>query len=189
MCFLCGKGDRTIQFVEVTNKDPYFVEGLKFSGEQTRGACLVPKRAMDVMSGEVNRILQLCSDSIVPITWQVPRKSYREYHADIYPETCGLDAAMGPGQWMGGDLNDAQPAKINLDPKKRPKDPLTVFQVLVFTLPGSLIVLNTIEWPFQGEKLKDRPKVLENTPSSTNGANNHAKETPEVSLQNLMTLY
>ena len=49
MCFLCGKGDRNIQFVEIAASEPFVVEGLKYSGEQTKGACLVPKRAMDVM--------------------------------------------------------------------------------------------------------------------------------------------
>ena len=38
-----------------------------------QGGCLVPKRAMDVMKGEVARVLQLADHSIVPITWQVPR--------------------------------------------------------------------------------------------------------------------
>lgn len=74
MCFLCGKGDRNIQFIEISENDPYILEGLKYSGDQTKGACLVPKRAMDVMQGEVNRVLQLCDSSIVPVTWQVPRK-------------------------------------------------------------------------------------------------------------------
>ena len=74
MCFLCGKGDRYIQFIEITDKEPYIVEGLRYTGEQTKGATLVPKRAMDVMQGEVNRVLQLCDSSIMPITWQVPRK-------------------------------------------------------------------------------------------------------------------
>ena len=77
MCFLCGKGDRTMQFVEISDKDPFIIEGLKHSGEQSKGACLVPKRAMDVMQGEVNRVLQLCDSSIVPVTWQVPRKVSR----------------------------------------------------------------------------------------------------------------
>ena len=44
MCFLSGKGDRNIQFIELTDKTPYIVEGLRYSGEQTKGACLVPKR-------------------------------------------------------------------------------------------------------------------------------------------------
>ena len=74
MTFLCGKGDRNIQFIELAAQEPYIVEGLKYSGDQTKGTCMVPKRAMNVMEGEVNRLLQLCDSSIVPISWQVPRK-------------------------------------------------------------------------------------------------------------------
>jgi coronin-7 len=48
-----GKGDRAIQFVEVTEREPWFVEGLRYTGEQIKGSCLVPKRAMDVMQCEV----------------------------------------------------------------------------------------------------------------------------------------
>ena len=34
----------------------------------------MPKRAMNVMEAEVNRVLQLGDSSIVPINWKVPRK-------------------------------------------------------------------------------------------------------------------
>lgn len=71
------KGDTTIGYMEVTDKEPYLIEGIRHSGEQTKGACLVPKRALNVMQGEVNRIMQLTSNSVVPITYQVPRKTYR----------------------------------------------------------------------------------------------------------------
>lgn len=70
-------GDTTIGYMEVTDKEPYLIEGIRHSGEQTKGACLVPKRALNVMQGEVNRILQLTSNSVIPITYQVPRKTYR----------------------------------------------------------------------------------------------------------------
>ena len=78
--------------MEIADKDPWFVEGLRYTGEQIKvhflsflfqitleklllqGACLVPKRALNVMTGEVNRVLQLANTSIIPITWQVPRK-------------------------------------------------------------------------------------------------------------------
>ena len=76
MVFLCGKGDRYIQFVEIADKDPWFVEGLRHTGEQIKGACLVPKRALDVMQCEVNRVLQLANSSIIPITWQVILSSH-----------------------------------------------------------------------------------------------------------------
>ena len=55
-------------------------------------------------------------------------QSYRDYHADIFPDTTGLSSAMGPADWFEDKL-DAAPAKISLDPKKRPKEVLTVFQV------------------------------------------------------------
>lgn len=72
-----SQGDTTIGYMEVTDKEPFLIEGIRHSGEQTKGACLVPKRALNVMQGEVNRILQLTSNSVVPITYQVPRKTYR----------------------------------------------------------------------------------------------------------------
>jgi coronin-7 len=53
MLDFAGKGDRAIQFVEVTEREPWFVEGLRYTGEQSKGSCLVPKRAMDVMQCEV----------------------------------------------------------------------------------------------------------------------------------------
>jgi len=49
MLFLAGKGDTTIMYMEVTDRDPYLVEGIRHSGEQTKGVCLVPKRALNVM--------------------------------------------------------------------------------------------------------------------------------------------
>jgi coronin-7 len=59
MLFLAGKGDNSISFLEVTDKDPYLIEGIRHTGEQTKGACLVPKRSLRVMDAEVNRILQV----------------------------------------------------------------------------------------------------------------------------------
>jgi len=124
MVILAGKGDRYMQFVEVSDKDPWFVPGLRYTGEQTKGACLVPKRAMDVMKGEVNRVLQLADSSIVPITWQVPRKTYREFHADIFPDTSSPVPAMGPTSWAGG--SNTPSAKLSLNPAHR-EDDLTRF--------------------------------------------------------------
>lgn len=76
MLFLAGKGDTSIFYMEVTNREPYLIEGLRHNGEQTKGACLVPKRALNVMQGEVNRVLQLTSSMVIPIMYQVPRKVY-----------------------------------------------------------------------------------------------------------------
>ncbi|XP_049878605.1 coronin-7 isoform X3 [Pectinophora gossypiella] len=100
MLFLAGKGDTTILYMELTDREPYLIEGLRHSGEQTKGACLVPKRALRVMEGEVNRVLQLTGSSVVPIMYQVPRKSYREYHADLYPDTSGSVTYVSAPMWL-----------------------------------------------------------------------------------------
>lgn len=137
MLFLAGKGDTTIAYMEVTDKDPYLIEGLRHNGEfmqqislsftqhfrflstgeQTKGACLVPKRALRVMEGEVNRIMQLTSNSVIPIMYQVPRKTYRDFHSDLYPETSGYKTDLTVTQWLKG-VNLPVP-KISLDPAKR----------------------------------------------------------------------
>ncbi|XP_068139749.1 coronin-7 isoform X3 [Drosophila tropicalis] len=117
MLFLAGKGDTTINYMEITDKDPYLTEGLRHTGEQTKGACLVPKRALKVMEAEVNRVLQLTSNMVIPIMYQVPRKTYRDFHADLYPETTGYKTDLVASEWLNG-TNQAVP-KMNLDPSKR----------------------------------------------------------------------
>ncbi|KAM7349682.1 coronin isoform 2-T5 [Cochliomyia hominivorax] len=117
MLFLAGKGDTTINYLEVTDKDPYLIEGLRHTGEQTKGACLVPKRALKVMEGEVNRVLQLTSNMVIPIMYQVPRKTYRDFHSDLYPDTASCRTDLTAADWMSG-TNMAVP-KMSLDPAKR----------------------------------------------------------------------
>ncbi|CAH0719273.1 unnamed protein product, partial [Brenthis ino] len=114
MLFLAGKGDTTILYMELSDREPYLIEGLRHSGEQTKGACLVPKRALRVMEGEVNRVLQLAGSSVVPIMYQVPRKSYREYHADLYPETSGAVTYLSAPMWL--DNQDCPVPTISLHP-------------------------------------------------------------------------
>lgn len=90
MLFLAGKGDTTIMYMEVTDKDPYLVEGIRHSGEQTKGVCLVPKRALNVMQAEVNRLLQLTSNIVIPIMYQVPRKVSSSYCVNHHRALCKL---------------------------------------------------------------------------------------------------
>lgn len=117
MLFLAGKGDTTINYLEVSDKDPFLIEGLRHTGEQTKGACLVPKRALKVMEGEVNRVLQLTSNMVIPIMYQVPRKTYRDFHSDLYPETTGYKTDLSASEWING-VNLPVP-KMSLDPAKR----------------------------------------------------------------------
>lgn len=117
MLFLAGKGDSTIIYMEVSDNQPHLIEGLRHTGEQTKGASLVPKRALRIMEGEVNRVLQLTSNSVIPIMYQVPRKSYRDYHSDLYPDTNGYRTELQANDWLEG--KNLPVAKMSLDPNKR----------------------------------------------------------------------
>ncbi|XP_049826168.1 coronin-7 isoform X2 [Aethina tumida] len=152
MLFLAGKGDTTIGYMEVTDKEPFLIEGIRHSGEQTKGACLVPKRALDVMNAEVNRILQLTSSSVIPITYQVPRKTYRDFHADIYPDTPGYKTELTAQQWIEG--KNATITKMSLDPSKRElgKEPIIIHR-------GSLAALREEQEKNTMKKSDTAPKI------------------------------
>lgn len=127
-------GDTTIAYMEVVDREPHLIEGIRHSGEQTKGACLVPKRALNVMQGEVNRVLQLCSTSVIPIMYQVPRKTYRDFHADLYPDTSDCHTQLTANDWFQG--KNIPLSKISLDPGKRPngEQPITVSTTLLLYL-------------------------------------------------------
>lgn len=92
----------------------------------------MPKRALRVMEGEVNRIMQLTSSSVIPIMYQVPRKTYRDFHSDLYPDTTGYKTNLTVGQWLSG-ANMPVP-KISLDPNKRElgEAPIIVSYLTIF---------------------------------------------------------
>lgn len=49
--------------------------------------------------------------------YQVPRKTYRDFHSDIFPETNGYKSELSPKDWFAG--RNAEVHKISLDPAKR----------------------------------------------------------------------
>lgn len=51
--------------------------------EQIKGAALVPKRAMELMSGEVDRLLLLARQSIISVPFIVPRKVLRLFYVHL----------------------------------------------------------------------------------------------------------
>ncbi|XP_025088826.1 coronin-7-like isoform X2 [Pomacea canaliculata] len=116
MVFLAGKSDSSIKFLELTEKSPYLTEGMTDHTEQIKGAALVPKRAMELMSGEVDRLLLLARQSIISVPFIVPRKSYRDFHDDLYPETACGEPALTAEQWFSGEDNVV--AKVKPTPNK-----------------------------------------------------------------------
>ncbi|GBN78735.1 Coronin-7, partial [Araneus ventricosus] len=120
MLFLIAKADTALSFWEVLDHAPFLQEATKYLGEvQAKGAALVPKRALEVMDGEVNRILLLGQNCIVPISFQVPRKSYRDFHADLFPDTFAPEPSLTASQWLAGEKSKV--TKVSLMPSKTGK--------------------------------------------------------------------
>jgi len=116
MLYLAGKGDISIRYFEIVPDSPYFHYIETFRGAKAQiGMASVPKYALDHMSCETARLLKLTADSIVPISFSVPRKS-SQFQDDIYPDTRSPNAPLTVDDWAGG--KDAEPILMSLNPKK-----------------------------------------------------------------------
>ncbi|KAI2662881.1 Coronin-1B [Labeo rohita] len=75
MVYLCGKGDCTIRYFEVTDESPYVhFLSLYSSKEPQRGAGFLSKRGVDVNKCEIARFYKLHERKVEPISMTVPRK-------------------------------------------------------------------------------------------------------------------
>ncbi|KAG3259130.1 coronin-7, transcript variant X1 [Ictidomys tridecemlineatus] len=115
---LAGKGERQLYCYEVTLQQPALSPVTQCVLESVlRGAALVPRRALAVMSCEVLRVLQLSDTAIIPISHHVPRKAV-EFHEDLFPDTAGCVPASDPHTWWAGSNQQVQ--KVSLNPAHPP---------------------------------------------------------------------
>ena len=117
LLFLGQRGEVFIHCLEFTDAPPYLAPGMSYYGKtDTKSFCLIPKRAVDVMKCEVDRILQLTKRDVIPLSVNVTRKSYIDFHADLFPDTFGSEPGMTSEEWVNG-ANRA-PKLTTLDPQK-----------------------------------------------------------------------
>ncbi|KAJ1168858.1 hypothetical protein NDU88_000771 [Pleurodeles waltl] len=110
--YVCGKGDSSIRYFEVTDESPY-IHFLSTYGskEPQRGMGFMPKRGLDVNKCEIARFYKLHERKCEPITMTVPRKSDL-FQDDLYPDTAGPEPAMEADEWVAG--KDADPILVSL---------------------------------------------------------------------------
>ncbi|XP_051877130.1 coronin-7 isoform X3 [Pristis pectinata] len=124
LLILAGKGDNVLRCFEVSTADATLTQVSQCLTEvKSRGVAAVPKLALDVMSCEVIRLLQLTDNSIVPISYNVPRKSLQEFHTDLFPDTLGKVPSMSALDWFNG--SDEQVPRVCLEPGRRRKQHFT----------------------------------------------------------------
>ncbi|KAI4821194.1 hypothetical protein KUCAC02_029136, partial [Chaenocephalus aceratus] len=104
--YLCGKGDSSIRYFEITDQAPYVHFLSTFTTkEPQRGMGYMPKRGLDVNKCEIARFFKLHERKCEPIVMTVPRKSDL-FQDDLYPDTCGPDPALEAEDWFDGKNGD-----------------------------------------------------------------------------------
>ncbi|XP_031711830.1 uncharacterized protein coro1cb isoform X1 [Anarrhichthys ocellatus] len=100
--YLCGKGDSSIRYFEITDEAPFVHYLSTFSTkEPQRGMGYMPKRGLDVNKCEIARFYKLHERKCEPIIMTVPRKSDL-FQDDLYPDTAGPDPALEGEEWFAG---------------------------------------------------------------------------------------
>ncbi|XP_074640814.1 coronin-1C-A-like [Tubulanus polymorphus] len=115
MIYLCGKGDRIVNFYEVTDKKPYITALNQYvSNHSAKGIGFMPKRGLDINKCEIARMYKLHSDSNLcePIIMTVPRKSDL-FQGDLYPDTASTAPALTSTEWFDQKI-DRDPVLMSL---------------------------------------------------------------------------
>uniref|UniRef100_A0A3B4DTX8 Coronin n=1 Tax=Pygocentrus nattereri TaxID=42514 RepID=A0A3B4DTX8_PYGNA len=110
--YLCGKGDSSIRYFEITDEAPYVHYLNTFTTkEPQRGMGYMTKRGLDVNKCEIARFYKLHERKCEPIIMTVPRKSDL-FQDDLYPDTAGPDPALEAEEWFEG--KNGEPILISL---------------------------------------------------------------------------
>ncbi|EFO94400.1 CRE-POD-1 protein [Caenorhabditis remanei] len=122
LVFLSGKGTNKLFMLELQDRQPYLSHVFELTlPEQTLGATVGAKRRVHVMDGEVDTYYQLTKNSIVPTPCIVPRRSYRDFHTDLFPDTRGAEPGCNGNEWLSG--TNAMPPKMSLGPSTTSSSP------------------------------------------------------------------
>lgn len=114
MLYVAGKGDSSIKYFEIVEEAPFIHFLDQFSDNQSqKGLCFLPKRAMDVGKCEIARAYRLMKESVIPISFIVPRKS-ELFQADLFPDCYAGVQACEAKEWLAG-ANAAAP-KVSMKP-------------------------------------------------------------------------
>jgi len=101
--YLAGKGDASIRYFELVKDKPYLHYLSEFRDTTSQqGVAWVPKRALDTTKCEIALCLRLMKESIIPISFQVPRKSDL-FQKDLFPDAYAGVPALEAKDWLAGE--------------------------------------------------------------------------------------
>jgi len=118
--YVAGKGDGNIRYFEIVDTDPYVHFLSEYRDNQSqKGIAWLPKRACDTTKCEVASACRLMKDKMIPISFQVPRKSADTFQKDLYPDAIAGIPALTADEWAGG--KSALPPRRSMKPGEAAK--------------------------------------------------------------------
>jgi coronin-1B/1C/6 len=116
LLFMAGKGDGAIKFYEVNpEEEPKSIVshlGQFTSNNATSAACSLPRRSCNVQEVEIIRLYKITKGTVVPLHFQVPRRSDL-FADDVYIPARGDEPALDKDAWFGGE--NATPKLVSLE--------------------------------------------------------------------------
>lgn len=116
--YAAGKGDGNIRYWEIVDTDPYvhFLSEFRDNASQ-KGVAWLPKRACDTKQCEIAVCLRLMKDKVIPISFQVPRKSADTFQKDLYPDAYAGQPSIDAAAYLSG--KNEGPKKISMNPAQK----------------------------------------------------------------------
>merc|ERR550534_3507420 len=118
LLFTAGKGDGSVAYYQVGGKHAYKLISAYRNADPQKGGCFVPKRALDTKKCEVARFLKLTKNSVIPLSFCVPRKTGADmFQEDLYPDCFSGKPSLETQEYLDG--KDAAKVRMSMDPEKR----------------------------------------------------------------------
>ena len=166
--YLVDKSGSTLRWVETFS--PFNEGACSTSVDQCSSGCLMHPLGLTLMEGEVNRLLIAdTKGNVIPVKISIGRKSYLEFHEDIYTDV-EVESAITAAEWLSGKDAMAKLGKISpsLAKAAMSNEPLSKF---VSSSPRS------VEQPKAASPVKSSPvaKSSSSQPVSTLSAREQRK--------------
>ena len=119
LVFLCGRGEGTVYTIDMSqDKAPFhsnLITGKVQEKEPHTSACLAPKRSLQVLDCEVDRLYRVLKSSVQLVHFHVNRVNKDLFHEDLFPPTPSSASSYAQDFFAGNPCNP--PHLASLEPK------------------------------------------------------------------------
>jgi coronin-1B/1C/6 len=112
--WVLGKGDGRISYFELVKSDKALFALSQFQDTTSqKTGVFFPKRCLDTKTCEIARCLRALENTVVPVSFQVPRKSDL-FQKDLFPDTYAGVPSLSAAEYAAG--KNAEPKTISMKP-------------------------------------------------------------------------